>query len=76
MTSYFEKTTDAWFNDSYRGIETSFMGEFTFDQGLEVFVKRCPSKTRPIEHSVGVKIYKYGLLRGGLSESQHYDGWA
>ena len=47
MTSYFEKDDhDAWFNDSYRGIETSFMGEFTFDQGLEVFLQEMPIKNK------------------------------
>ena len=47
VTSYFEKDDhDAWFNDSYRGIETSFMGEFTFDQGLEVFRQEMPIKDK------------------------------
>ena len=47
MTSYFEKDDhDTWFNDSYRGIETSFMGEFTFDQGLEVFRQEMPIKDK------------------------------
>jgi len=46
-TSYFEKDDhDAWFNDSYRGIETSFMGAFTFDQGLEVFRQEMPIKDK------------------------------
>jgi alkaline phosphatase D len=47
VTSYFEKDDhDAWFNDSYRGIETSFMGSFTFDQGLEVFRQEMPIKDK------------------------------
>lgn len=47
VTSYFEKDDhDAWFNDSYRGIETSFMGDFTFDQGLEVFRQEMPIKDK------------------------------
>ena len=47
VTSYFEKDDhDAWFNDSYRGIKTSFMGEFTFDQGLEVFRQEMPIKDK------------------------------
>ena len=47
VTSYFQKDDhDAWFNDSYRGIETSFMGEFTFDQGLEVFLQEMPIKNK------------------------------
>ena len=47
VTSYFEKDDhDTWFNDSYRGIETSFMGEFTFDQGLEVFRQEMPIKDK------------------------------
>lgn len=47
VTSYFEKDDhDAWFNDSYRGLESSFMGEFTFEQGLEVFRKEMPIKDK------------------------------
>ena len=47
ITSYFEKDDhDAWFNDSYRGLETSFMGTFTFEQGLEVFRQEMPIKDK------------------------------
>lgn len=46
-TSYFEKDDhDAWFNDSYRGLETSFMGSFTFDQGIKVFRQEMPIKDK------------------------------
>jgi alkaline phosphatase D len=47
VTSYFEKDDhDAWFNDSYRGLESSFMGDFTFEQGLEVFRQEMPIKDK------------------------------
>ncbi|MFL2577081.1 MAG: alkaline phosphatase D family protein [Flavobacteriaceae bacterium] len=47
VTSYFEKDDhDAWFNDSYRGIKSSFMGDFTFDQGLAVFRQEMPIKDK------------------------------
>ena len=47
VTSYFEKDDhDAWFNDSYRGIKSSFMGDFTFDQGLAVFLQEMPIKDK------------------------------
>lgn len=61
VKSYFEKDDhDTWFNDSYRGIKTSFMGESTLMKVWKFVVKKCPSKTKPTAPFVGVKIYKFG----------------
>ncbi len=38
VASYFIKDDhDTWMNDSWSTLETKFMGEFTWDQGIEVF---------------------------------------
>jgi len=65
VTSYFEKDDhDAWFNDSYRGIETSFMGEFTFDQGLEVFRQEMPIKDKTYRTFRWGKDLQFWLVEG------------
>ncbi|MEQ9289192.1 MAG: alkaline phosphatase D family protein [Cyclobacteriaceae bacterium] len=43
VTSYFIKDDhDTWMNDSWPGRQTRFMGEFTFEQGLELFRNEVP----------------------------------
>ncbi|MDA0349980.1 MAG: alkaline phosphatase D family protein [Verrucomicrobia bacterium] len=43
VSSYFVKDDhDTWMNDSWPGWKTKFMGEFTFEQGLEVFREQVP----------------------------------
>jgi len=43
MTSYFIKDDhDTWFNDCYPGQKTKFMGEFTYEQGTEIFLYEVP----------------------------------
>jgi alkaline phosphatase D len=43
MTSYFMKDDhDTLMNDSWPTMETNFMGDFTFEQGLEVFRQQVP----------------------------------
>ncbi|MDA9251167.1 alkaline phosphatase D family protein [Flavobacteriaceae bacterium] len=47
VSSYFEKDDhDTWYNDSYRGMSPDFMGDFTFDQGLEIFRQEMPIKNK------------------------------
>jgi alkaline phosphatase D len=47
VSSYFEKDDhDTWYNDSYRGMSPDFMGDFTFDQGLEIFRQEMPIKDK------------------------------
>lgn len=41
VPSYFIKDDhDTWMDDSYPGRQTQFMGEFTFDQGKDVFLEQ------------------------------------
>lgn len=41
--SYFMKDDhDTWMNDCYPGMQTRFMGDFTFEQGQKVFLEQVP----------------------------------
>lgn len=43
VSSYFIKDDhDTWFNDSYPGQKTKFMGEFTYAQGTDIFLDEVP----------------------------------
>lgn len=43
VPSYFIKDDhDTWMNDSWRGRETKFMGEFTFEEGLRFYAEEVP----------------------------------
>lgn len=47
IPSYFIKDDhDTWMNDSYRGKVTRFMGDFTFEQGLKLFLQEVPINDR------------------------------
>lgn len=43
VPSYFIKDDhDTWMNDAYPGMQTKFMGEFTYDQGTKIFLDEVP----------------------------------
>ena len=43
VASYFIKDDhDTWMNDCYPGMETRFMGEFTYEEGTEIFLYEVP----------------------------------
>jgi len=43
VPSYFIKDDhDTWMNDCYPGMETRFMGEFTYEQGTQIFLDEVP----------------------------------
>jgi alkaline phosphatase D len=43
VPSYFIKDDhDTWMNDCYPGLETRFMGEFTYEQGTRIFLDEVP----------------------------------
>lgn len=43
VPSYFIKDDhDTWMNDAYPGLETKFMGEFTYEQGTQIFLDEVP----------------------------------
>ena len=47
VASYFIKDDhDTWFNDCWPSRETRFMGDFTFEQGKEVFLEQVPMGER------------------------------
>ncbi|MFY0653449.1 MAG: alkaline phosphatase D family protein [Cyclobacteriaceae bacterium] len=47
VASYFIKDDhDTWMNDSYPGRETKFMGKFTFEQGLDLFLEQVPMREK------------------------------
>jgi alkaline phosphatase D len=47
VASYFIKDDhDTWMNDCWPGRKTRFMGDFTFEQGLEVFPEQVPMGER------------------------------
>lgn len=46
--SYFMKDDhDTWMNDCYPGLKTKFMGDFTFEQGQQVFLEQVPMGEKP-----------------------------
>ena len=48
VPTYFMKDDhDTWMNDCYPGSATQFMGEFTFEQGVEVFKQQVPMSKKP-----------------------------
>lgn len=43
VASYFIKDDhDTWMNDCYPGMETKFMGEFTYEEGTRIFLDEVP----------------------------------
>lgn len=43
VASYFMKDDhDTWMNDAYPGMRTKFMGEFTYEQGTQIFLDEVP----------------------------------
>ena len=43
VASYFIKDDhDTWMNDAYPGMETKFMGDFTYEQGTQLFLDEVP----------------------------------
>ena len=47
VASYFEKDDhDTWLNDCWPTMQTDYMHEFTFAQGLEVFLEQVPMSPR------------------------------
>tara|TARA_R110000868_G_scaffold276646_3_gene536354 strand:+ start:2082 stop:3548 length:1467 start_codon:yes stop_codon:yes gene_type:complete len=43
VASYFIKDDhDTWMNDAYPGMKTKFMGEFTYEQGTQIFLDEVP----------------------------------
>jgi len=47
VASYFIKDDhDTWMNDCWPGMKTKFMGDFTFEQGLAVFLEQVPMGER------------------------------
>lgn len=43
VASYFMKDDhDTWMNDCYPGMETKFMGDFTYEQGTQIFLDEVP----------------------------------
>ena len=47
VASYFIKDDhDTWMNDCWPGMQTNFMGEFTFEQGQAIFLEQVPMGDR------------------------------
>jgi alkaline phosphatase D len=47
VSSYFIKDDhDTWLDDCWPGFETRFMGDFTFDQGQEIFLEQVPMREK------------------------------
>lgn len=43
VATYFIKDDhDTWMNDAFPGMETKFMGEFTYEQGTQIFLDEVP----------------------------------
>jgi len=47
VPSYFIKDDhDTWMNDAYPGMRTKFMGEFTYEQGTQIFLDEVPMRDK------------------------------
>lgn len=47
VSSYFMKDDhDTWMNDAYPGMKTKFMGEFTYEQGTQIFLDEVPIRDK------------------------------
>jgi len=47
VASYFIKDDhDTWMNDCYPGLKTKFMGDFTYEQGTQIFLDEVPMRER------------------------------
>jgi len=68
VASYFIKDDhDTWMNDCYPYLETKFMGEFTFEQGKQVFLDEVPMREKTY------RTYRWGKdLQIWLVEGRDY----
>ena len=47
IPSYFIKDDhDTWMNDAWPGMETKFMGDFTYEQGTQIFLDEVPMREK------------------------------
>jgi len=47
VPSYFVKDDhDTWMDDAYPGMKTKFMGDFTFERGIKLFLEQVPMGTK------------------------------
>lgn len=47
VPSYFIKDDhDTWMNDAWPGMETKFMGQFTYEQGTQIFLDEVPMREK------------------------------
>nr|MBD3620896.1 alkaline phosphatase D family protein [Sunxiuqinia sp.] len=47
VASYFIKDDhDTWMDDAYPGMRTKFMGDFTFEQGIRLFLEQVPMQEK------------------------------
>ena len=69
VASYFIKDDhDTWMNDCWPGMQTKFMGEFTFKQGQKVFLEQVP-----MADSITYRTYRWGRdLQIWLVEGRDY----
>ena len=68
VASYFIKDDhDTWMNDAYPGMETKFMGDFTYEQGTQIFLDEVPMGNKTY------RTYRWGKdLQIWLPEGRDY----
>jgi alkaline phosphatase D len=74
VPSYFIKDDhDTWMNDSYPGLDTKFMGEFTFEQGQAVFLEQVGIGERTWRTARWGKDLQVWMVEGRDYRSKHTD---
>ncbi len=77
VPSYFIKDDhDTWMNDCYPGLETRFMGEFTYEQGTQIFLEEVPMGEKTYRTYRWGKDLQIWLVEGqGLPQPESNARW-
>lgn len=72
VPSYFIKDDhDTWMNDAYPGMKTRFMGEFTYEQGTQIFLEEVPMSEKTYRTVRWGKDLQIWLVEGRDYRSQN-----
>jgi len=72
VASYFIKDDhDTWMNDAYPGMKTKFMGEFTYEDGTQIFIDEVPMREKTYRTVRWGKDLQIWLVEGRDYRSQN-----
>ena len=74
VASYFIKDDhETWMNDAYPGMKTKFMGEFTYEQGTQIFLDEVPMRDKTYRTVRWGKDLQIWLVEGRDYRSKNTD---